>query len=130
MRVRNGPLAATAAVAAFVVVAVAVTELLSPAVEFSLLVGLPAGLAGGALLGAVTYRWLGATDPGVRRRGAALAGFGAVFLAALVALVVVGGLRNSQALPIAAVAGAVGSAGTYLWLRRTERVASTADSSS
>jgi hypothetical protein len=51
MSVRNALLAAAAAVAGFVAVTVVVTELASRAIEFSLLVGLPAGVLGGSCSG-------------------------------------------------------------------------------
>jgi hypothetical protein len=118
MSARNTLLGLIVAITGFVVVTVTVTELASSAIEFSLFLGLPAGLAGGVLLGALTFRWLGGESPASRRRGATLAAFGVVFLAMLVSLVVVGNLRNSQALPVAGVAGIVGGAGAYLWYRR------------
>lgn len=120
MSARNALLAAATAVAGFVAVTVVVTELASRAIEFSLLVGLPAGVLGGLLLGAVTYLWLGDADPERRRRGAGLAAFGVVFLAVLVALVVVVDLRNSRALPVAGLTGVLAGAGTYLRYRRSD----------
>lgn len=119
MRVRTVLLAVTAAVAGFVAVTVAVTELLSSVVAFSLLVGLPVGLVGGGLLGGATYVWLGDEDPVRRRWGAAVAAFGVVFLAVLVSLVVVGALRNSQALPAAGVTGVVAAIAVALWYSRS-----------
>lgn len=76
-------------------------------------------MLGGLLLGAVTYLWLGDADPERRRRGAGLAAFGVVFLAVLVALVVVD-LRNSRALPVAGLTGVLAGAGTYLRYRRSD----------
>ena len=121
MSARNALLGAVVAVSGFVVVAVVVTELASRAIEFSLLLGLPAGVLGGLLLGAITYGWLGDGDPERRRRGAALAAFGVVFLAVLVSLVVVANFRNSQALPVAGVTGVLAGVGIYLWYRRSNR---------
>lgn len=118
MGVRNALLGVVVAVAGFLVVGVVVTELASTAIEFSLFVGLPAGVVAGLLSGALAYRWLGAAAAGPRRRGVALAAFGVVFLGALVALVVGGGLRNSQALPVAGLAGVVAAGGAYLRHRR------------
>lgn len=130
MSVRNGLLGAVVAVAGFVLVTVVVTELVSGVIEFSLFVGLPAGGLGGLGLGVATYLWLGSEAASDRRRGAALAAFGAVFLAALVSLVVVGDLRNSQALPIAGAVGGLAALVTYLWFRRSGRaVAPTSPSS-
>lgn len=82
---------------------------------------LPAGGIVGVALGGVTYVWLDGEDPGQRRLGAALAAFGVVFLALLVSLVAVAGLRNSRALPVAGVAGVVVGVGAYLWFRRSGR---------
>lgn len=121
MSVRNALLGVVVTVAGFIVVAVAVTELAARAIEFSLLIGLPVGGLVGVVLGGITYLWLGDEDPRWRRLGAALAGFGAVFLALLVSLVTVAGLRNSQALPVAGVAGVVVGVGVYLWFRRANR---------
>lgn len=119
MSVRDALLSAAVIVAAFVVVTVVVTELASATIEFSLFVGLPAGVVAGLLVGAFTYRWLGADEPGRRRRGAAFAAFGVVFLAVLISLVVVGGMRNSRALPIAAATGVVGAGVVVLRYRRS-----------
>lgn len=121
MSVQNGLLGAIVAVAGFVIVTVVVTELVSEVIEFSLFVGLPAGGLGGLALGAATYLWLGSETASARWRGAALAAFGAVFLAALLSLVVVGDLRNSQALPMAGGVGGLAALVTYLWFRRSDR---------
>ncbi|OAQ52644.1 hypothetical protein HTG_09975 [Natrinema mahii] len=55
MRGRTLGYAAAAGIAAFLVVVVAVSELLVPAIEFSVLVGLPAGVGAGVLVAAVVF---------------------------------------------------------------------------
>jgi hypothetical protein len=67
----------------------------------------------------VTYLWLGDADPERRRRGAGFATFGVVFLAVVVALVVVLDFRNSQALPVTGLTGVLVGAGAYLRYRRS-----------
>ncbi|MDX1744878.1 MAG: hypothetical protein R3324_02975 [Halobacteriales archaeon] len=124
MSLRHGLLSLAAALAGFVVVAVVVTELVSSAIEFSLFVGLPAGVVGGLGLGFGTYTLLESSDARLRHLGMGLAAFGLAFLAVLVALVVVAGLRNSRALPIAAVLGVVVAVIVYAWMRRTTATAS------
>lgn len=102
---RTAILALGAGVAAFVVVGVLVTELATPAIEFSLFVGLPVGLVAAVATTAVVYARLGDPAPARRRPALALASFGAAFLLALVVATVVVGLRNSVALSIAAAVG-------------------------
>lgn len=121
MRVRNGLLGVIVAVAGFIAVTVVVTEVASSVIEFSLLVGLPAGGLSGLVLGAIAYQWLGGETPGERRRGAALAAFGVLFLTVLISLVVVANLRNSQALSVAGVIGVLTAIATDLWFRRSDR---------
>lgn len=78
--------AVAAGLATFLIVGVAVTELLSSRIEFSLLIGIPAGLAAGAV--AATLVALGSTEgaPAQRRRVAtAFGAFGAGFLGVLAA---------------------------------------------
>lgn len=121
MGVRDALLGLVVAVAGFVAVGVVVTELVSSAIEFSLFVGLPAGALAGVFLGVATYAWLGSEVATARRRGAALAAFGTVFSLALIVAVLVANLRNSQALPLAAVLGVVAAAGASAWLWRSGR---------
>ncbi|MDS0294697.1 hypothetical protein [Halogeometricum luteum] len=121
MRLGDGLLGAVVAVAGFVVVTAAVTELLADAIEFSLLLGLPAGLVAGGVLGLLCYRWLGDEDAGVRRRGVGFAGFGVFFLGTLLSLVALAGFRNSRALPVAVAVGVAAAVGAVLWFRRSDR---------
>ena len=71
-----------AGAATFLIVGVAITEAAAPGVEFSLFLGLPAGLvAGSAVAAFVLLRFRGGRG---RRAGRALGVFGAGFLVALV----------------------------------------------
>ncbi|WP_253737294.1 hypothetical protein [Halohasta salina] len=80
-----------AGIAAFLVVGVTVTELVGAWIEFSLFVGLPAGIVAGALVAAAVSYGLGDGVPSRRRRLAgSVAGFGVGFLVAVVALGVAG----------------------------------------
>lgn len=119
--VKTALLGGVVTVAGFIAVTVVVNELVSRVIEFSLLIGLPAGGLVGVVLGGVTYRWLGDEDPRWRRLGAALVGFGVVFLALLVSLVTVAGLWNSKALPVAGLAGVAVGVGVYLRFRPANR---------
>lgn len=121
MTIRNGLLGLIAAVSGFIVITVAVTELLSRWIEFSLLLGLPSGVIGGIVLGVLTYWWLDSDNAGSRRNGATLAMFGVAFLVVLVSLVVVGDFRNSLALPIAGIVGVIAAIVGFFWLRQTDR---------
>lgn len=99
-----------AGLAAQLVVRVVATELGSAAgIEFSLFVGIPAGLVAGAAAAAVVFVRFEYPDPARRRGAVALAGFGATFVVALIVAVGALRLRNSSALPVAAVVGLVGS---------------------
>lgn len=77
MSTRNGIVAIGVAISTFLLVAGAVTELASSAIEFSAILGLPAGILAG-LVAAVATRHALRADPseGVRRTTAAVAGFG------------------------------------------------------
>lgn len=113
MSLRNTGLAAAVGVAVFVAVGALVTEVAAPRIEFSLFIGLPAGLVAGVAVAAFTYLRLGSTDPNRRRPAIALTMFGAAFLVVLFSGVTFG-LRNSIALPVAAVIGVVTAVGVYL----------------
>lgn len=121
MDLRNAVLGVAAAIAGFVVVTVVVTELVAPAIEFSLFVGLPAGVVGGLGLGLATYLLLGRADARSRHIGASVGAFGVAFLAVLLTLVVVAGFRNSRALPIAGVLGVLVAVITFGWSRYAAR---------
>jgi hypothetical protein len=75
-----------AGVATFLIVGVAVTELLQSRIEFSLLVGLPVGLVAGAIAAGLVAWGTSKGAPAQRRRLAtAFGAFGAGFLVVLVA---------------------------------------------
>lgn len=87
MNVKSLGLALVAGLAAFLVVGVAVTEFTLRWIEFSLFLGLPAGLAAGAFTAAGVYLGLAEDAPAGRRRIAgAFAAFGGGFLVALLVL--------------------------------------------
>jgi len=115
MRARTALLALLAGLAAFVAVGVLVTEAVAPQIEFSLFVGIPVGVVAGVAAAAVVFAWLEDSRPARRRPAVAVAGFGVAFV--VVAVVAVGafGLRNSVALPVAAVGGVVVAAAAYVW---------------
>ena len=119
MRARDIGLALTAGIAAFLLVGVLVTELAAARIEFSLFLGIPVGLVAGIATAAFVIVRLGNPDPAKRRVAQASGGFGVVFIGVLRLLA--GGLsvRNSLALPIAAVAAVVGALITYASLGAT-----------
>jgi ABC-type antimicrobial peptide transport system permease subunit len=107
MQVRTVGYTLAAGVAVALAVGAAVTELVAPAVEFSVFVGIPAGLVAGLAAGAFVA--LRIRDPSGRRPAIALAGFGGVFLLALVAGILLE-LSNSEALIVATFAGLLAAA--------------------
>lgn len=110
MQLRTVGLALAAGIAALLVVGVVGTELGTAAgIEFSLFVGVPAGLVAGGAAAAVVILRYEDPEPSLRRPAVALAGFGAAFVLAL--LLAAGGLRirNSVALPVAVFVGLVGA---------------------
>lgn len=101
MNLRSLAFAVVAGLASFLVVGLAVTAVAERWIEFSLFVGLPAGLVAGAVAAAAVY--LGAADdgPAERRRVATSFGlFGIGFLATLVVLALAG-----QGLVVSTVVG-------------------------
>jgi len=111
-------------IAVFLVVGVAVTEFAQSWIEFSLFLGIPAGLAAGVFTAGAVYLGLADDAPASRRRVAgAFAAFGVAFLVLLVTLGLVVNIGVATAiiasivvaLVVAAVAyrrGATASAGT------------------
>ena len=115
MSVRPIALAAGAGVAAFLLVGVAVTELARPRIEFSLFVGIPAGIAAGAFTAAAVFLGLADDAPASRRRAAgATAAFGVGFVVALVALGWVAGVGAVTAIVGAVVAALAVGVAAYL----------------
>ena len=110
MRLRTAGLGIVAGVAALLVFGVVATELGTAAgIEFSLFVGIPAGVVAGVAAAAVVLVRYEDPEPARRRPAVALAGFGVVFVVALLVAAGGVGLRNSVALPVAAVVGLVGA---------------------
>lgn len=108
-------LATAAGIATYLITGVAVTEFAQPWIEFSLFVGLPAGVTAGAFAAAVVYLGLADDAPARHRRIAgALAGFGAVSLVVLIALSGLLDVGVTLALGIAFVVGVVAGIGTYV----------------
>ncbi|WP_436927697.1 hypothetical protein [Halosimplex amylolyticum] len=80
-------LALVSGLAIFLVVGVAVTELAQSWIEFSLFLGIPAGLATGAVTAAAVYLGLADDAPvGRRRIAGAFAAFGVGFIVSFVVL--------------------------------------------
>lgn len=125
MNLKHIALAVLAGIAAFLIVGIAVTELLSPRIEFSLFVGIPAGLLAGVVTVIAVALGLGRDEPGTRRVAVAFGIFGAVFV---VATVLVGGLGGRGVLVsmlVGVVVGIVAGAASYR-RGRTARPPSTA----
>lgn len=120
MRARTLGLAGLSGIAAFVLVGAIVTELLAPRIEFSLFLGIPAGLIAGVAAALVVAARLEDHDHARRRPAIALSGFGVGFVIALVLGNAALGLPNSTAVPAAAVVGVLGAAAAFLWPQETE----------
>lgn len=85
MKLRSLSLAFVSGIAVFLIVGVAVTEFAQSWIEFSLFLGIPAGLASGVFTAAGVYLGLADDAPASRRRVAgAFAAFGVSFLILLV----------------------------------------------
>ncbi|SFS10076.1 hypothetical protein SAMN05216559_3655 [Halomicrobium zhouii] len=113
MRLRNVALVVASGLAAFLAVGVAVTELLRPSIEFSLFVGLPAGVVAGVLVSAGVYLGLGdETSTGRRRVALAAGAFGGVFLAVLLVAAGLFGLGTLTALAFATLSGVAAAVAT------------------
>ena len=113
MRTRTLVLALAAGAATFLVVTAAVSEALLPVIEFSVLVGLPAGVVAGVLSAAVVLLWAGeGSDPGRRRAATAFGAFGAAFVTGW--FLDLGGVASLIA---GSVCGVVVGVGSYFYLR-------------
>lgn len=92
MGIRMLGYAGAAGIATFLGIFVAVSELMAPFIEFSVLVGIPAGIVAGVLTAAVVVVQFGrGTDRAPRPLALTLGTFGLTFLAVFV--VVLGGFR-------------------------------------
>lgn len=100
----------------FLVITVAVTELLQSRIEFSLLVGIPVGLVAGVIITALLVRGF-ADGPSERERWIS-ASFGAVSIAVLV--VIVAGALLQVGTTMAAIAGTIVGLVTAVWLSRRD----------
>lgn len=97
-----------AGVATLLVVTVVVTQLLADELDFSLVVGLPAGLVGGIIVGGVIYLAAKKRHAGPAQTAASLVmSFAAGFLIAYFIAMVVLDLEMTTALGAAAVVGLV-----------------------
>lgn len=99
----------------FLLVGVAATELAATAVEFSVFVGIPAGLLAGALAAVSTYRRLGG-DAGerFRRAAAAAAVFGYAVLVLALVRYVLAPARGLLTLDVIAGLALLAAAAAYL----------------
>ncbi|MFB6164705.1 MAG: hypothetical protein ABEJ31_06055 [Haloarculaceae archaeon] len=114
MNVRNFLLVAASGIAALLLVGVAVTELAAPAIEFSLFLGIPAGVAAGLGVAGLVAVGLGATSTPARRRASQAVGtFGLTFLVVLLVFVWPLSTSPSTALAAAAIAALLTAIGAY-----------------
>lgn len=114
MSYRSGLLATLSGITGFLVVGVGVTEFTSQWIEFSLFLGLPAGLVAGVGTAAAVYLGL-ATDAPLRRRrmAGALGAFGVGYLAGLLALAGLVNVPVVLSLVLAFVVGLVSAGVAY-----------------
>jgi hypothetical protein len=120
MHLRAALAAAGVAVTAFLLVTVAVIELL--AFEFSAIVAVPVGLIAAVVAFVAVFAEFRFAGTLVRRAAAAVAGFGYAVLALLAAgYVNLGGLRSVLGVDVVVATGAVTAAAVYLGLWAHER---------
>lgn len=112
MNARNALLAAVTGFAGFMLATAGVTALLEPRVEFSILVGLPAGIVTGNLLTWFVYTRLTRPQHAGRRTALALVAGGIAFVIAM-ALTVTVGVGVTLSILIAVGATVVVGVGTY-----------------
>ena len=113
MRGRDAALAAMTAIAGFLIVGVVVTEASADAVEFSLFIGIPAGLVAGFAAFAAVYRGLASPSDRTQRGSLAAGAFGTAFLLLLVVAAAGLDVRNTVALVVAAVGGVIVAMAVY-----------------
>ena len=122
MQLRTVFLALVAGIATTLLVGAAVTEALLPAIEFSVLVGLPAGIAAGLIVGGLVLVGLAGRDTPPRYRHAALA-VGVCGLAVLAVFAVAAfavGVGGTLAIVLGVVAGIFAGGATFLWLEQSD----------
>jgi len=126
MNVKSLSLALLSGVAAFLIVGVAVTEFANSWIEFSLLLGIPAGLAAGAFTAGAVYLGLADDAPVGRRRVAgAFAAFGVGFIVALVVFGWIVNIGVTTAIIVSVVVAFAVAAVAYL--RGPKEMAATID---
>ena len=107
--------ALAAGVAAFLVVGVTVTELAAARIDFSVFVGIPAGVvAGMAVTAAVAFELADVDSPQRYRLAGAVAGFGVGFLAAVIVLSGLVGLGVVLSMALGVVVGLVAALVSYV----------------
>jgi len=107
--------ALAAGVAAFLVVGVTVTELAAARIEFSVFVGIPAGVvAGMAVTAAVAFELADVDSPQRYRLAGAVAGFGVGFLAAVIVRSGLVGLGVVLSMALGVVVGLVAAVVSYV----------------
>jgi len=107
--------ALAAGVAAFLVVGVTVTELAAARIDFSVFVGIPAGVvAGMAVTAAVAFELADVDSPQRYRLAGAVAGFGVGFLAAVIVLSGLVGLGVVLSMALGVVVGLVAAVVSYV----------------
>lgn len=114
MNAKHIALTVLAGVAAFLVVGVAVTELLAPRIEFSLFLGLPAGLLAAVIAMVAVAVGFGRDEAASRRVAVAVGTYGAVFLATAVAVGSVVGQGVLASMLVGVVAGLAAGGWTYV----------------
>lgn len=125
MRLRTVVLALSAGVATTLLVGLAVTEALVPTIAFSILVGLPVGLASGLFVGSLVLLALADRDATATNRHAATA-VGVCGLVLLVAFTVTGFVLDvgvTIGIVGGAVVGVVLGVVTFVWLERQDSTA-------
>ncbi|MEZ3114550.1 hypothetical protein RYH80_01240 [Halobaculum sp. MBLA0147] len=115
MRLRAVGLALLAGVAGFLLAGVAVTAAAASYTEFSVFLGIPAGLVAGVVATLAVLLGVGDPAPGRRRAARAIAAFGLVFVVGLVVGIGAIGTPVVVSTGGAAVVGLV--AALVVWLR-------------
>ena len=115
MDFRSVTLALLSGIAAFLIVGVAVTEFAQSWIEFSVFLGIPAGLVTGAFTAAAVYLGLANDAPvGRRRIAGAFAAFGVSFIVALVVFGWIVNIGVTTAIVISVVVALAVAAVAYL----------------
>lgn len=117
MSLKSTLLALVAGVIAFLVVGVGVTELAQPKIEFSLFVGIPAGIVAGAFAASAVYVGTADSSRRSRRVGGSIAAFGAAFLLSMLVLGLVGNIGIVLSMPVSIVVALVAAGAIYVFVR-------------